>query len=134
MSHKIVFRYNQALSAIPQVSVFDKAQQSIGQAAVTYGTNTLLVTLTNIPDATRVRIDVQASGPNDTLQSTVTMGFLIGDGNGTGSVNASDISGVKARSGFSTDMSNFRFDMNLTGSINAADISAIKARSGRTLD
>ena len=61
------------------------------------------------------------------------IGFLVGDVNNTRSVNSSDISGVKARSGQTTTAANFRFDVNATGTINSSDISAVKARSGLTL-
>ena len=64
---------------------------------------------------------------------SVSLGFLIGDVNNTRSVNSSDISGVKARSGQGTTIGNFRFDVNATGAINSSDISAVKARSGVTL-
>ena len=63
----------------------------------------------------------------------VSIGFLVGDVNNTRSVNSSDISGVKARSGQSTSAANFRFDLNASGAVNSSDISAVKARSGQTL-
>ena len=62
--------------------------------------------------------------------ATAAVGFLVGDVNASRSVNATDISGVKARSGQITDSGNFRFDLNASGGINATDISAAKARAG----
>ena len=61
------------------------------------------------------------------------MGFLVGDVNNTRSVNSSDISAVKARSGQTTSALNFMFDVNASGAINSSDISAVKARSGLVL-
>ena len=90
-----------------------------------------MVTITNLPDNQRVTMTLV--GVNGTDTYTVQMGFLVGDGNNTRSVNSSDISAVKALSGQTTTASNFRFDVNLSGAINASDISAVKARSGLTL-
>ena len=61
---------------------------------------------------------------------TVSMGFLIGDVNSSGSVNSSDITAVKARSGQVTDATNFRFDLDASGAVGSSDISMVKARSG----
>ena len=67
------------------------------------------------------------------LNPSVSLGFLVGDVNNSRSVNSSDISSVKARSGQTTDATNFKFDVNSSGAINSSDISAVKARSGLVL-
>ena len=85
-----------------------------------------------LPDNTRGTISL--NGVNGTMPTfAVSLGFLVGDANNTRSVNASDISGVKARSGQATSIGNFRFDVNVSGAINSSDISAVKARSGLAL-
>ena len=76
---------------------------------------------------------ISLAGVNDALNVSASIGFLVGDVNGTGSVNSSDISAVKTRSGQVTNASNFRFDVNATGAINSSDISAVRARSRQTL-
>ena len=78
------------------------------------------------------RVTVALSGMA-VIVPPVSPGFLVGDVNNTRSVNASDISAVKARSGQVTSAANFRFDVNASGAINASDISAVKARSGLAL-
>ena len=91
-----------------------------------------MVTLTGVPDNRRTTIAV--TNVNGTAFSpSAAMGFLVGDVNNTRSVNSSDISGVKARSGQTTTALNFKFDVNASGAINSSDISAVKARSGLTL-
>ena len=63
----------------------------------------------------------------------MALGFLVGDVNESASVNASDISAVKARVNKPLDLANYRFDLNASGAIDGADVSAAKARSGRTI-
>ena len=94
--------------------------------------NDVLVTLTNVPDNQRVTVTL--SGVNGSINPPpAAIGFLVGDVNNTRSVNSSDISSVKARSGQATTALNFKFDVNATGAVNSSDISAVKARSGLTL-
>ena len=104
---------------------------SIGNATVQASGNDAVVTLTGIPDNRRVRITL--TGVNGSLSPQLAIGFLAGDINNSFSVNASDISAIKARSGQTTNAGNFRFDINASGAINASDISAVKSRSGVSL-
>ena len=91
--------------------------------------NDVTVTLTTVTDNKRVKIVID--GVNGLAAPWSThVGFLVGDVNNTRSVNSSDISGVKARSGQTANASNFMFDVNASGSISAADIATTKARSG----
>ena len=61
------------------------------------------------------------------------MGVLLGDTNGNGTVNASDISQTKARTGQTVGVTNFRNDVTVNNSINASDVSLVKAHSGTSL-
>ena len=129
--HKIVFTLNQPAVSVGAVSAVDAASLPIGTAtALTMG-NDIIVTLTGVPENRRVKIVL--SGINGSFDTTVSLGFLVGDVNGSRAVNSSDISGVKARSGQAVDANNFRFDVNATGVINSSDISTVKARSGLVL-
>ena len=89
----------------------------------------VIVTLSGVADNRRAKITV-INNSNGMVIGTVSMGFLIGDGNSSGSVNSSDISAVKFRSGQVTDATNFRFDLDTSGAIGSSDISMVKARSG----
>ncbi|MGH8093678.1 MAG: hypothetical protein ACREIF_09425 [Chthoniobacterales bacterium] len=62
-----------------------------------------------------------------------TMGVLIGDTTGDGSVNAGDIGQTKSQSGSTVTASNFREDVTVDGSINAGDIGLVKSKSGTAL-
>ena len=64
----------------------------------------------------------------------VRVGFLTGDTNGSGGVNATDIGQTKAQSGQAVTAANFRQDVNVSGgSISASDIGLVKSRSGNSL-
>jgi hypothetical protein len=64
---------------------------------------------------------------------TVPMGVLLGDVNGNGSVNATDVSQAKTLSGQPAGAGTFRNDVNANGAINSSDISTIKSTSGTLL-
>jgi hypothetical protein len=129
--HNIVFQMSDNITAIGSVTVVDAADAPIGSATASFSGNEVIVVLTGTPDNRRAK--VQVNNINGTATVSAALGFLVGDVNGSRSVNASDISGVKARSGQTVDVSNFKFDLNTSGGINATDISAAKPRSGLVL-
>lgn len=130
--HNIVFQFDRPVNTVGGVSAKDAGLINVGVATFAIAGNDVVVTLTGVPDNKRAKItltSVNVTG-ND---ATASVGFLVGDVNNTRSVNSSDISGVKARSGLPADSTNFRFDVNASGAINSADISSVKARSGLSL-
>ena len=130
-AHLIVFQFNGVISATGSVSVVGSSGMPIGTSSVTSSGNDVLVTLTGVADNSRATVSL--ANVNGTLNPSASIGFLIGDVNNSRSVNSSDISSVKARSGQTTDATNFKFDINASGAINSSDISAVKARSGLVL-
>jgi hypothetical protein len=131
--HLVVFQFNVPITSFTSLGVTDAGMAPIGSFSSASVGNDLQVTLTGIPDNRRVQISLNnANGPGGP-SVVAAIGFLVGDINNSRAVNATDISGVKARSGLSTNSSNFRFDLNSSGGINATDIAAVKARSGLVL-
>ena len=118
-----------------------------GEASLTKGTgsvagspvisgNTMRVNLTGITDAETVTITLSKVSdqyahvlPDIPLNIT----FLLGDTNGNGAVNSSDVSQIKAQVGHSVNSENFRTDLNSNGAINAGDVAIVKSRSGHGL-
>ena len=89
------------------------------------------VNLTNVSDAQT--LTVALIGVNDgahTESFSVPMTVLVGDSTGNGTVNASDVSQVKAQSGQMISSANFRKDVTANGEINGSDVSLAKANSG----
>ncbi|MEQ1518586.1 MAG: dockerin type I domain-containing protein, partial [Usitatibacteraceae bacterium] len=131
LGHTIVFQFSGPVTSVGGVTSLDAASAPIGSATTAIAGNDVVVTLTGVPENRRANITL--SGVNTSTSATVAMGFMVGDVNNTRSVNSSDISGVKARSGQTTTALNFKFDVNSSGAINSSDISAVKARSGQVL-
>ena len=128
--HNIVFQFSGPVTFVRSVSAVDAfANTQAGSLTVTG--SEVAVTFANVTDNNSLKISLL--GVNNAVDQVVSVGFLLGDTNNSRSVNSSDISGLKARSGQPTTDANFRFDVNANGSINSSDISAVKARSGLVL-
>lgn len=128
-AHTIVATFSNPITA-------GTASVSSGTGAVS-GTaisgNTLTVTLSGVAD--RQVITITFNGVMDSSGQTlpptsVSMNLLLGDVNGNGLVNASDVSQTKANVGVALSSTNFRADVNLSGAVNSSDVGAVKAASG----
>jgi len=104
------------------------------EGVVTVNGAVVTIPLTNVPNGHKIGVTLfgVTSGANSG-SVTVPMAVLLGDTNGNGSVNASDVSQTKGRSGQATDATNFRSDVTVSGSINASDVSLVKSKSGTAL-
>jgi Fibronectin type III domain/Dockerin type I domain len=131
--HIIVFQFDKPVTSVGTVTAVDGTAEAIGNASVQFAGTEVIVTLTGITDNNRVAISLTNLNGLGASSSSVALGFLVGDINNSRSVNATDISGIKARSGQSATPANFKFDLNASGGINATDIAAVKARSGLVL-
>ena len=128
--HTLVFQFNQPANLPATASILPPGA-GMGSVMAAAG-NTLTVALSGVSE--RQRLQVTLTDVNGTAaQFPVAIGFLVGDFNNTGAVNASDISAVRARQSQSITQSNARFDVNASGAIDAADIAAVKQRSGQLL-
>jgi hypothetical protein len=89
------------------------------------GTPIITVPLTGVSDAQTLNLHITGTTSVD-----IPIGFLIGDTNGNGTVNAGDIAQTKSRLGQTVNATNFRSDVNVNGTINAADTAIVKAHAG----
>jgi hypothetical protein len=92
------------------------------------------VNLTNVANAQQIVVTLtNVSDGVHTNNVNIPAGFLQGDTNGNGVVNASDVSQTKSRVGQPIDSSNFRCDVNGNGTINASDVSVVKSKIGTSV-
>ena len=102
-----------------------------GAPSISPDGRTVTLNLTNVSDMQTIAITL--SGVNNgtsTGDVAVPMRLLLGDTNGNGVVNASDVSQTKSRSGQAITAANFRSDVVANGTINASDLALVKSRSG----
>ncbi len=128
----------QIVFTFPSAVTFTNAAVTAGTGSVSSsngsGTTTVTVNLTGVTNAQRITVTLQgASDGTVTGDLNVPMGVLVGDTTVNGTVNASDVSLTKLKSGQAIDSSNFRNDVNVNGSINASDVSSVKLKSGTAL-
>ena len=96
----------------------------------------MIVSLLGVSDAQVVTLtasNVTTPDGGNLNAVNLQIGFLIGDVNGSGAVNAGDALVTRNRSGQSADANNFRADVNADGIINAGDALIVRGRSGNAL-
>ncbi len=130
--HSLAFTFsNNIATGSPTVTAGNGV---ITSSSVSGNVMTVNVAVTN---AQRLTIDFSGVTDNggQVLPTTpVTISFLVGDTNGNGLVNGSDIGQVKAASGQAVTSTNYRLDLNVSGgSIGASDIGLVKSASGTQL-
>lgn len=125
--YDIVFQFNGLVTAVGTASL-----SSAGTATVsTTGNNEVVVSITGIADKSRVTVSL--AGVNGSASASATIGFLIGDQDGSRLVQGGDISVLRARSGQLANATNFRADLDANGFIGGGDIATARARSGNAL-
>ena len=98
------------------------------------GTTTVTVNLTGVTNAQRITVTlVGLSNASGTGDLGISMGVLLGDTSANGTVNSTDVSQTKLKSGQAVDATSFRTDVTLSNSINATDVGTVKLRVGTAL-
>jgi hypothetical protein len=92
------------------------------------------VNLTGVSNAQRITVTLlNVNDGGTTTNVSAQMGVLLGDTSANGTVNSTDVSQTKLRSGQPVDATNFRTDVTLSNSINATDVGTVKLRVGTAL-
>jgi hypothetical protein len=128
--HDLVLTFNEPVNS-GQAQVTSQIGQV--QGSPTFGSSQMFMTLKNVTNAHSVTINatnLAATGGAPLASVSFAFDVLEGDVTGSHSVNASDVSLTKARSGQTLNAANFLSDINGNGVINASDVSMVKARSG----
>ncbi len=103
---------------------------SNGGAVVTSG-NEVTIPLTNVANAQTITVTL--NNVNGATNLAIPMRVLMGDVNGNGAVNATDVGLTKTVVGQAAGAATFRADANADGSISGTDVSLVKAQSGSGL-
>jgi hypothetical protein len=124
----------QIVITFPNAVTFKSAVLTSGTGTVstTSGSDTpvLTVNLTGVSNAQIITLTL--FGLNDgtnTGDVSIPMGILVGDVNGSGRVDAADVSSVRQQTLQPITSSNFRNDINASGRIDAADVSIARQQT-----
>jgi hypothetical protein len=129
-SHRIVVRFPVAIASAKATAA--TANGSV--ESVTASGTEVTLNLANVANAQTLTVSLSSvTAAGQTSDVPISIGFLLGDTNGNGSVNSSDVGQTKAQSGIATDASNFRTDANVSGAINATDLGLVKSSAGTAL-
>ena len=130
--HTLMFTFsNNIATGSPTVTA---GNGIVTSSSVSGNMMTVNVAVTNAQRLTIDFANVTDSSGQVLLSTPVTIGFLVGDTTGNGSVTGSDIGQVKSASGQAVTGSNYRLDVNVSGgSIGASDIGLVKSASGTVL-
>ena len=139
--HSLVFYFRYTLNAVGSITATattgSGTQDVMADGSIGTGThqNEYTVNLTGVPNASHLNVTLNGviDSANNIGDVSVTMGLLLGDTTGDGSVNSADISQTKSRSGQIVASTDFGSDVTVDGSINSADISLVKSKSGTAL-
>ncbi len=131
--HEIVFQFDTMITQAGNAAVTDETGAAIGFTMPSVNGNEVSIAIPSLPDAKRVTLRLTSVNNLVGADFSASLGFLVGDANGSGNINAADISQVKGRTGLGADAGNARFDFNVSGVVSAADVSTVKARPSRTL-
>ena len=134
-TYSITLTFNNNLTAVAAVT------SSCGTvvSGLIDGTNPhqFVVSLTgvfcNAQDVTVTLTNVQDDHSNILATASATMGLLLGDVDGDGSVTTADVDLVRASKGQPADATNFRRDVNPDGTINRSDYQRVKHQLGTSL-
>jgi hypothetical protein len=99
---------------------------------ITFSGNTMIVNLTGVTNAQYVTVNlsnVSDSTGNVLATASVTMGVLLGDVNGDGQVDSSDLLKVKQQTLQPVTTFNFQEDVNTDGNIDSSDLITVKGQT-----
>jgi N-acetylneuraminic acid mutarotase len=126
-NHQVVLTF--AVPVTYSIAVVSKGVGTVSSSNASG--NQVTVNLTGVTDAQIITIRLNnVSDGSHTGFVAVRMGVLLGDVNGDGIVDGTDLSQTQAQFGNATTASNFRDDINLDGTITPADAALVSAASG----
>jgi hypothetical protein len=135
-NHTLVFTFAKALSSVGGASVASGIG-SVGSSGINGADPHQYVTeLTGVRNAQTLEIrltNVADSAGNSSSGISASVGALLGDISGNGTVSNTDVATVKAQVAAAVTESNFRNDVNSNGVISNSDVGFTKAQVGTQL-
>jgi hypothetical protein len=134
-SYTIEFTFNNNLTSVGSVTTScgtvtssmidssDPHRYIVNLAAVSCNAQDVTITLTSITD----------DQANTLAAASVTVGLLLGDVDGDGTVTTADFNLTKSDNGQSTDATNFREDVKVNGRIDRNDATTVRQQVGTSL-
>lgn len=134
-THSIVFRFTNQLVSVGEL-VLSSGSGSVTGAEILFDRQEYGVDVTAVANGGTLKLtlyDVIDAAGNHSPEIELQVAFLLGDVNGNGIVNTSDIGLAKSLSGQAATPANLRADVNLSGGINSSDIAIVKANAGSSV-
>jgi hypothetical protein len=98
------------------------------------GTSQITVNLSGVTDQQRITMTLHGvNNGTSTGDVPISMGVLIGDVNGNGTVSSADVALTKSQVGATVGAGNFREDVNVNGTISSTDVALVKSDVGHAL-
>jgi len=130
--YTLVFNFANPLLAVDSVSI-TSGNGSVGASNVDGNdTHNYIVNLTGVTNGQVLTVsltNVTDSAGEFSASVPIAMGVLLGDVNGSGRVDAADVSSVRQQTLQAIDASNFRDDVDVSGRIDAADVSIARQQT-----
>jgi hypothetical protein len=130
-AHTLLFRFSDRVNSTGTVSVVDAMGTQVGNPSLAINGNDIEVSLLGLPNGRKVQVTL--SGVNNGLHATAAVGFLLGDVDGSGIVDGSDLAALRSKIGQIVAGENFLFDINLSNRVTSADLIAVKRRLSQAL-
>jgi hypothetical protein len=134
--YTLVFKFANTLSNVGSASVSSGTATTVGGNIDPSNGHNYFVNLTGVTNAQVITVtltNVADSAGNFSNGLSVSMGVIIGDTNGNGVVNSSDIAETQSQSGQAINSTNFREDVTVSGAINSSDVALVQSKSGTGL-
>lgn len=130
--HTLVLTFDGPVTQAGGAVARDFLGNDVGTLQTVPDGNDVVLTMTGVPDARRINIQIpQVNGSPS--PAAVTLGFLVGDVDGSRVIDAQDVRRLRPRTGAAVDSNSFLYDINLSGRINAADLMVVRIQAIRGL-
>jgi hypothetical protein len=130
--YSLVFTFANTLTSVNGASITSGTGSVASSNIDSTDTHNYIVNLTGVTNAQVITVslsNVTDSAGNSSSAVSASMGVLIGDVNGSGRVDAADVSLVRQQTLQPISSSNFREDLNAGGRIDAADVSIARQQT-----